>query len=526
MAIRRHLAKRLLPLSSSNASRSVSRRHYVSPPDAASRGFFRRFLQRRAINQASMSPAVRIPPFMAFPTGADLREKLRGTTKTTTIENARRILRLAQVETVKERLRSEEKSTVAYAEFVRICVDACRSETQGVEIAKLLDESANVVVWGSVVFLHPQQLAKSMETLLWQAVGLPNDPRKKELEEMEKQKAQIDAKAQLLVRRELYCGLGLMLAQTVGFMRLTFWELSWDVMEPICFFVTSLYCAVGYGFFLRTSTEPSYEGYFKRRFMVKQAKLMREGGFDLDKYERLCEVFYMPTRGFNYHVEKGFGELINDYSRIGSLISSVGGTKRDQVIRGRAGARARPVILYAMGHALLKIFEYSVGEQVSGVECSPVQQYSGVLNAAQALLQAATPPVAGSVTFSSAGHLSFRSATHPAYRHWPVPPDGLTPMPTLYPSTRLTSPPLPPIVNSTSDAGGNPPPPLHFSPPQSPVVQFPAPVPSKVQPVRGQNLPDQPGETANWTEAPEGKTNPPSPRRAEPAAERDPGQTV
>ena len=53
----------------------------------------------------------------------------------------------------------------------------------------------------------------------------PNDPRVKQLEEVEKQKVEIDKKAIILVRQELLGGLGFLVLQTVGFIRLTFWEL-------------------------------------------------------------------------------------------------------------------------------------------------------------------------------------------------------------------------------------------------------------------------------------------------------------
>lgn len=131
-----------------------------------------------------------------------------------------------------------------------------------------------------------------MDQIIFQSIAIPNDPRRKELEQLEKQKAQIDQKAQELVRAELYCGLGFIILQTLGFMRLTFWELTWDVMEPICFFVTSAHFALAYGFFIRTSKEPSFEGYFQRRFKVKQEKLMKVHNFDVEKYNGLCSAFY------------------------------------------------------------------------------------------------------------------------------------------------------------------------------------------------------------------------------------------
>ena len=118
-------------------------------------------------------------------------------------------------------------------------------------------------------------------------VSFQNDERKEELEGMERQKVVIDKEAESLVRRELWCGLGFFMVQTLGFMRLTFWELSWDVMEPICFFVTSIYFMAGYCFFLKTSKEPSFEGFFQSRFLAKQKRLMKSKNFDVGRYNDL-----------------------------------------------------------------------------------------------------------------------------------------------------------------------------------------------------------------------------------------------
>ena len=53
----------------------------------------------------------------------------------------------------------------------------------------------------------------------------PNDPRLKELEVVEKQNVEIDKKAVILLRLELLGGLGFLVLQITGFMKLTFWEL-------------------------------------------------------------------------------------------------------------------------------------------------------------------------------------------------------------------------------------------------------------------------------------------------------------
>ncbi|KAI3465000.1 hypothetical protein Pfo_021663 [Paulownia fortunei] len=326
-----------------NAAKAHFHREFVTSPDSASTGFFRRFLQRRAINNHSSPNA--LPSFLTLPVGEKLREKLKSMNITgdqrlrldgfspphsTPAEeegfrvgaaDARRVMRFVQMEQIRERLRNIPASTIPYDEFVRVCGDVCGNREMGLEFAKALDESGNVIVLGGVVFLRPDQVAKSMERLISQSIAMPNDPRRKELDNLENQKALIDQKARSIVRGELYCGLGFMILQTLGFMRLTFWELSWDVMEPICFFVTSLHFALAYAFFLRTSKEPSFEGYFQRRFKVKQKKLMKIHNFDIERYNQLCEAFY-PKYG-KQHDNRNVVESL-DHVR-GAIFGSVHG---------------------------------------------------------------------------------------------------------------------------------------------------------------------------------------------------------
>ncbi|KAK1427351.1 hypothetical protein QVD17_16034 [Tagetes erecta] len=129
-----------------------------------------------------------------------------------------------------------------------------------------------------------------METVISQSIETPNDPRKQELEELERQMALIKQKAISQVRCELYVGLGFLILQTLGFIRLTFWELSWDVMEPICFFVTSFHFALAYMFFLKTSINPTFKGYFQWRVKAKQMKLAHVHKFDYERYHELCNA--------------------------------------------------------------------------------------------------------------------------------------------------------------------------------------------------------------------------------------------
>ncbi|KAL0726235.1 hypothetical protein Bca4012_022328 [Brassica carinata] len=209
-----------------------------------------------------------------------------------TVRDAKKLLRAAQIEVVKTKLAETGKSWIHYSEFVRLCNDSCLDPAQGPWMAKMLDDSGNVIVLGDYVCLRPDQVTKSIEGLLpLPQIRNPNDPRRKELKELEATKKVIDEKAHSLVRRELWAGLGYLILQTAGFMRLTFWELTWDVMEPICFYVTSVYFMAGYAFFLRTAKEPSFEGFYESRFEAKQRKLMKSRDFDVGRYDELKKMF-------------------------------------------------------------------------------------------------------------------------------------------------------------------------------------------------------------------------------------------
>lgn len=120
--------------------------------------------------------------------------------------------------------------------------------------------------------------------------------RMKELEEMEVVKTSIDNKAESLVRKEMWSGLGCLVIQTTAFMRFTFWDLTWDVMEPICFYLTSTYFITTCIFFLKTSKEPSFQGFFQARFSTKQNRLMKVRNFDLQRYNELQRAHYPPKK--------------------------------------------------------------------------------------------------------------------------------------------------------------------------------------------------------------------------------------
>lgn len=200
-------------------------------------------------------------------------------------EERRRLLRFLQIDSLRKSLRQIPHACISRKELLQICMDSAGQEGAK-EIAKSLDESGEILIIGDRVYLRPEQVARAVEAV----VPLIDDRRREELHEMEKQKAEIDLKAKKLVHRELQCGFGFLSLQTAALMRFTFWDLSWDVMEPICFYLTSIYFLAGYAFFLRTSTDPTFEGFFQARFKTKQKRLMKQRNFDIERYRELRTI--------------------------------------------------------------------------------------------------------------------------------------------------------------------------------------------------------------------------------------------
>lgn len=121
-----------------------------------------------------------------------------------------------------------------------------------------------------------------------------DDVYKDELKKLQEKKEEIDMVAHKQVRRVLWTGLGLLVMQVSLFFRLTFWEFSWDVMEPIAFFTTTAGIVVGYAYFMLTSSDPSYEDLLKRLFLSRQRKLIKRHNFDVARFVELQRQCKQP----------------------------------------------------------------------------------------------------------------------------------------------------------------------------------------------------------------------------------------
>ncbi|KAJ4829823.1 hypothetical protein Tsubulata_025334 [Turnera subulata] len=221
--------------------------------------------------------------------------------ETLTCGEAKRLMRLVNVEALKMKLTQGAAATgsgggptitkevIPYTQLLETCqsMGIARSYDEAVAFARVLDEAGVLLLFRDKVYLHPDKVVDLIRRAVPLALTPEDDPLRDELKRLVEKKEKIDVLAHKKVRRILWFGLGLAVVQVGLFFRLTFWEFSWDVMEPIAFFVTATSIVVGYAYFLFTARDPTYQDLMKRLFLSKQRKLFKKHNFDVERYKEL-----------------------------------------------------------------------------------------------------------------------------------------------------------------------------------------------------------------------------------------------
>ncbi|CAI9093788.1 OLC1v1029364C1 [Oldenlandia corymbosa var. corymbosa] len=170
---------------------------------------------------------------------------------------------------------------IEYKELLEACesVDVTKTADEAFEFARVLDEAGVVLLFRDKVYLHPDEVVDLVRKAGPLTLLPDNDPCKDEMNQLQEKKEQVDRLAHKQVCYIMWTGLGLAMIQVGLFFRLTFWEFSWDVMEPIAFFTTTTGIVIGYAYFLFTSRDPTYQDFMKRLFLLRQKKLIMKSPF-------------------------------------------------------------------------------------------------------------------------------------------------------------------------------------------------------------------------------------------------------
>ncbi|XP_026822624.1 calcium uniporter protein, mitochondrial [Rhopalosiphum maidis] len=110
---------------------------------------------------------------------------------------------------------------------------------------------------------------------------------KVKLEPLEKKKQSIDLVASRQTSVLTWVGLGLMSVQFGILARLTWWEYSWDIMEPVTYFVTYGTAMAVYAYYVLTKQEYLMPDVRDRQYLITVHKKARKSGLDLHTYNLL-----------------------------------------------------------------------------------------------------------------------------------------------------------------------------------------------------------------------------------------------
>ncbi|CAG0904898.1 unnamed protein product [Cyprideis torosa] len=74
--------------------------------------------------------------------------------------------------------------------------------------------------------------------------------------------------------------------------RLTWWEYSWDIMEPITYFITFTTACIGYAYFVLTRQNFDYTDWADRHYLQRFHRAAKKEAFDINKYNELRTAMF------------------------------------------------------------------------------------------------------------------------------------------------------------------------------------------------------------------------------------------
>eukprot|EP00878_Enallax_costatus_P011600 GHUV01012108.1.p1 GENE.GHUV01012108.1~~GHUV01012108.1.p1 ORF type:complete len:263 (+),score=76.49 GHUV01012108.1:1672-2460(+) len=171
---------------------------------------------------------------------------------------------------------SDTKPFLTYKEFTDFIMQQGAADTvvEADKRADVLVEAGLVLRFNGIVYLKPREVSE----LVYRT--LPTNPEharrnlaqvEHELDQMDLQHKQIRKNAKRLPRFFLWTGFVVLTFQLVAFTYLTWWELSWDVMEPYGYILSLAYSCLAYLYFLLTRGGSLEFGPFEEYWTQQQA---------------------------------------------------------------------------------------------------------------------------------------------------------------------------------------------------------------------------------------------------------------
>ena len=186
---------------------------------------------------------------------------------------------------------------------VRMSTSPPRSDADTAAKVRLLEQSGRILVLEDMVYLHPRDVTQAVLRVL---PGVPSKVYGMSNAELEQLTGEFDSmkehyetarrRAESRSRTIVSSGLIVLCLQLATFVRLTYYEFSWDVMEPLSYFVGLANAIAVYVYYLWNRRDFSYENWQSSLEGKYAERALHGKGFDIARYGSLARRLRRSTR--------------------------------------------------------------------------------------------------------------------------------------------------------------------------------------------------------------------------------------
>lgn len=169
----------------------------------------------------------------------------------------------------------------------RVSYDVCCPQRADVSGDPAEMETLKSLVHQLYTALHLDELRQRRERHLVERLG----HLARQLLPLEQMKAKIEERSEASVNRFLWGGLALLSVQGGALAWFTWWVYSWDVMEPVTYFLAIANSMVFFAYFITTRQTYTYTAFKNRQFLHFFHKKSKTQHFDVAQYNQLKEDF-------------------------------------------------------------------------------------------------------------------------------------------------------------------------------------------------------------------------------------------
>ncbi|KAJ9529903.1 hypothetical protein QJQ45_022289, partial [Haematococcus lacustris] len=189
-------------------------------------------------------------------------------------------------------LESEHKLQIPYSQFVNLAKHSGAAQTSDdcERLCQALHMSGVVLRCNNTVYLRVQEVCDLVSQLLPGGRGETQEKLAQvdaELAELDAVHAEVERRSHWLADGLLAAGFVVLVVQFFSFIWLTWWELSWDVMEPIAYIIQLFYQLVAFSYFMfmrHNFDLGPIRDFWAKRYKTKRIKQLN---FDADRYALL-----------------------------------------------------------------------------------------------------------------------------------------------------------------------------------------------------------------------------------------------